>query len=329
MSPSRPTPLNLAFLGCGAVTARHARTVNGLRQNVRLHFASRDPAKAETTRRRFAGAGAFGSYAAAMDDPSVEVVMVATPPNLHLDQTLAALSAGKHVIVEKPAFPAGDDFLRVREAAAAAGRQVLVAENYAYKPVVRVLRRALADGLIGDPLLVHLDAVKRQDPQGWRADPTQAGGGGLLEGGIHWVSFMTSLGLPVVDVAGHDAGGAPGRGTATEETVLAVFEYQGGAVGTLSFSWEVPTRLYGIRLSRIYGREGTIRFESNGLFVFVHGRRTRFHLPDLRDRGGFRAMFTDFFDAIRTGRQPEMTLDRAEQDIRLVNRIYASMGARP
>lgn len=319
------SPLHLAFLGCGAVTRRHSKTLRALGADVRLSYASRDRARAEAFRKELGGTSAFDGYAPAWDHPSVHAVMVATPPHLHLEQTLAALAAGKHVLVEKPAFPRHEDFAAVRAAAQAADRLVLVAENYAYKPVVDVLARTLRDGAIGDPLLVQVDAVKRQKPTGWRADPHQSGGGGLLEGGIHWVSFMTSLGLPVRAVSGHGAGGEREGNTPTEETVLAVFEYEGGAVGTLSFSWEVPSPLQGVRLSRIYGRDGTIRFESNGLFVWVQGHRTRLHVPGLRDLGGFRAMFTDFFDAIRTGRPPRMTLDRAEQDIRFVNQIYASM----
>jgi predicted dehydrogenase len=324
MNPS-PRPLGLAFLGCGAITERHSGTLRSMGEAVRLHYASRDAAKADAFRRRFGGSGAHGSYTAAWSDPAVDVVLVATPPHLHLELTLAALAAGKHVIVEKPAFPSPGDFAPVRAAAARAGRRVLVAENYVYKPLVGVLRETLRRGDIGEPLLLLIDAAKRQRPTGWRADPALAGGGGLLEGGIHWVSFMAGLGLEPRRVTGHRAGTPRTR---TEETVLAVFEYEGGAVGTLSFSWEVPSPLKGVRLSRIYGREGTVRFESNGLFVWVKGRRAAFRLPGLRDLSGHRAMFTDFFDAVRTEREPLMTLDLAERDLRLVHDIYASMEAR-
>ena len=323
MSAGRP--LTLAFLGCGAITERHSRTLRRMGTDVRLLYASREAPKAEALRHRFGGAGAFGSYAEAWEAPGVDAVLVATPPHLHLEQTLAALQAGKHVILEKPAFPSTDAFTPVREAAARAGRRVFVAENYVYKPLAAALREILRRGDIGEPLLLLLDAAKRQRPTGWRADPALAGGGGLLEGGIHWVSFMASLGLEPRRVTGHRAGTprAP-----TEETVLAVFEYEGGAVGALSFSWEVPSPLKGVRLSRIYGREGTVRFESNGLFLWVHGRRTAFRLPGLRDLSGHRAMFHDFFDAIHTGREPLMTLDLAERDLRLVSGIYASLEAR-
>ena len=331
-------PLTLAFLGCGAITERHARTLRRVAPEVRLRYASRDAARAEAFRARLGGDGAYGSYEAACADPAVDVVLVATPPHLHLEQTLSALGAGRHVIVEKPAFPRMEDFAAVRTAAGAAGRGVFVAENYPYKPLAGVLRRILERGDVGDPLLVQVDAVKRQRPAGWRADPALAGGGGLMEGGIHWVSFLANLGLEPLDAVGFRAGapghggadgaarggGAPGgpRPVSTEETFLAVFRYHGGAVGSLSFSWEVPSPLKGLRLSRIYGREGTVRFESNGLFVAVQGRRTRLYVPSLRDISGYGAMFHDFLGAIRSGRDPFMSLDRAERDLRLVHRIY-------
>ena len=320
-------PLGLAFVGCGAATERHSRTLRAMGAAVHLQYASRDAAKAESARGRFGGTRAYGSYEAAWSSPDVDAVVLATPPHLHLEQTLAALAAGKHVIVEKPAFPAVEAFEKVREASTRSGKRVFVAENYVYKPLAGVLRRVLARGDVGDPLLVLVDAVKLQRPVGWRADRALMGGGGLLEGGIHWVSFMASLGLEPRDVRGFRAGPSPE--STTEETVVAVFEYEGGAVGALSFSWQVPSPMRGVRISRIYGREGTVRFESNGLFVFVHGRRTGLHVPGIRDLAGHRAMFHDFFDAIRTGREPLMTLDLAERDVRLVSRIYASMQARP
>jgi predicted dehydrogenase len=313
--------LNLAFLGCGGITRAHARTLRSLGGGVRLHFASRDAGRAADFARRLGGAGSFGSYEAALTDPNIDVVLIATPHVFHAEQTLAALDAGKHVIVEKPAFLTAADFERVRAAAHDAPGRVLVAENYFYKPLRRRLARIIAEGSIGEPLLLHLNAAKRQTPAGWRADAALAGGGGLFDGGIHWINLMSNLGLEVEDVVGFRAGEGTPSG---EESLVAAFRYAGGAVGTLAFSWEVPSPLKGVRISYLYGREGTVRFESNGVFVFVQGRRTRLHLPGFRDIAGYRGMFTDFIDAIRTGREPEMTLDMAERDVRLAHRIYGA-----
>jgi predicted dehydrogenase len=63
-------------------------------------------------------------------------------------------------------------------------------------------------------------------------------------------------------------------------------------------------------------------FESNGLFVAVTSPSPRLVFPGIRDISGYRAMFHDFFDAIRTGREPLMTLARAQHDMELIETAY-------
>lgn len=310
--------LNLAFLGCGAITAAHSRTLARMDAPVRRFYASRDGAKAADFERRFRGSGSYGSYEAALADGRIGAVLVATPPASHLELTLRALAHGKHAIVEKPAFATVAEFDLVAEAARAAGRRVLVAENYGYKPLLRVLREVLAAGEIGDLRFVHLNAVKRQAADGWRAD-----GGALLEGGIHWVDLAAHLGPAVRAAHGFPAGdGTP------ERSSVVVLDYEGGGVGTLLHSWEIGSPLRGLRLSRIYGTAGSIAFESNGLFVAVYGRRKRLLWPGLRDLTGHRAMFRDFLGALRDGREPLMTLARARRDTEIVESACAD-GRRP
>ena len=327
--------LNLAFLGCGAATRMHSRTLARLGRDIRLHYASRDGRKASLFRDRHRGAGAFASYGAAIEDAAMDVMLVATPPALHLDWTVRALEAGKDVIVEKPAFLQPEDFQPVREAASRSGRRVFVAENYFYKPLRKRLHRILTEGLIGDPLFLEVTAIKRQQAEAWRSEAALAGGGGLFEGGIHWINLMANLGLEVLGAEGYRAGvGSADRtglqtGSACEESVLVVIRYAEGVIGTLAFSWEVPSPLRGLRISRIYGRRGTVTFESNGIFVYVQGTRTRLYMPGLRDIAGYRAMFIDFIDAIRTGKEPDMTLDMAERDVRLVRTVYRSLSRSP
>jgi predicted dehydrogenase len=316
-------PLGMAVLGCGRAAASHAKVVRRVAPTVALHFASRDPERASRFAREHVGRGAFGSYEAAIESDAVRLVLITTPPDSHLELTLAALAAGKSVVVEKPAFLQPEDFEAVRNAADG-GARVFVAENYFYKPLRRRLSELIARGTIGEPLLLNLNAVKRQRPEGWRADPGQSGGGGLFEGGIHWVNLVSNLGMEPVRVTGRRAG----RGGSAEESLVLVAEYDNGAVGTLQFSWEVPSPLQGVRLSTLYGREGSAWFESNGIFLLARGRRTRFSLPGFRDIGGFRGMWTDFLEALRTGREPEMTLDLAERDVRIVRDVYRSLDDR-
>lgn len=314
--------LVLAFLGCGEAARKHAKTLARVDDGVAVRFASRDPDRAGAFDEELDGDGAYGSYQSALDDPGVDAAVVLTPPHRHRELVEAALERGRDAVVEKPAFPRAEDFAAVREVAERTGRRTLVAENYRYRPLRRTLARLLSDGAVGRPLLVHVDAVKRQETDGWRDDPERAGGGALLEGGIHWVNFMAELGPEVEQVRGH----APAPGEGPERSMLVVFHYAGGAVGTLSYSWEVPSPLKGLRLSRVYGREGALTFESNGLFVFQRGRRLRLRFPGFRDVAGYRGMWRDLVEALRTGREPIMTLADAERDVRLVRQAYRTAG---
>ena len=83
--------------------------------------------------------------------------------------------------------------------------------------------------------------------------------------------------------------------------------------------------LKGVRLSKLYGRDGIITFESNGGFVLVRGRRPRLLFPGFRDIRGYQAMYRDFVKAIRTGSVPEMSLERALEDHRLMDQVYAGI----
>ena len=151
--------LNIAFLGCGFITAVHSRSLTPLRGDVSVSYASRDINRARHYCQLYGGLKSYGDYRMVMDDPAVDAVVIAVPPHLHLSLTLEALAARKHVIVEKPAFPQLADFERAREAALAAGRIVLVGENDHYKPLAVCLRKLLKDGAIGEMVLAHFTTL--------------------------------------------------------------------------------------------------------------------------------------------------------------------------
>ena len=325
MAPLGPAPLGVAFLGCGKAAAMHSRTLARLDPSLARFYASRDPTRAEEHTRRHGGSGAFSGYEAALADPRVHVALVLTPPSSHLQWTLAALEAGKHVIVEKPAFLRSGDFDSVGSAARRVGLRVLVAENYHYKPLAYALRRLLAEEILGRLLFLQVNALKRQRAESWRTDSGLAGGGALFEGGVHWISLLAHLGPKVRRVSAVTPVGQGAR----EESVAVALEYEGGGLGTLSYSWEVPSVFGGLRLSRVYGSEGTATFESNGLFLAVRGRRWRLVAPGLRDLLGYRAMFGDFLDALRLGRQPAFSLEDAKRDVELIEEAYRSAGRTP
>ena len=133
-----PEPLRIAFLGCGFITRVHSRHLRSLRGDFVCSYASRDRGRAEAFHREYGGAASYADYTAAIEDPRVDAVVIAVPPRFHLDLTLQALEAGKHVLVEKPAYPRMADYHTVLGARTRAGRVVLVGENDHYKPLAGV-----------------------------------------------------------------------------------------------------------------------------------------------------------------------------------------------
>ena len=325
-----PGPLRLAFLGCGFITQVHSRHLKGFTPHIVCSYASRDRAKADEYCRRYQGVGSYADYAAAIDDPRIDAVVVAVPPTFHLDLTLRALAAGKHVLVEKPAFLRIDEYLAAVDARNRAKRVVLVGENDHYKPLAVVLRRLIAGGAIGEMVFAHFTTIaKRLKAAGdWRNDERMAGGDAFFEEGIHWLHMAGSLGPKIVSIDGYRPSVSREGPDTRAKSMMVAFRYDNDAVGSLYYSREIPSLFRGVRLSKLYGRKGIITFESNGLFVLARGSGVpRLVVPGFRDIRGYQAMYRDFHNAITEGRTPEMSLERAIDDQRLMDDVYS--GLRP
>jgi len=320
--------LHIAFLGCGFITRVHSRHLRRLRSEIVCSYASRDRDKAEQFRRRYSGQRSYASYEDAIGDPGVDAVVVAVPPRFHLELTLRALAAGKHVLVEKPAFPRLVDYETVAEAKTRARKVVLVGENDHYKPLAVCLRELLKRGVIGEMVFGHFTTLVRKfkSADDWRNDESMAGGDAFFEEGIHWLHLASSLGPRIVRIEGFRPSPSITGSDRRAKSMMVAFEYDNGAVGSLYYSREVPSLLQGLRLSKLLGRAGIITFESNGVFVLVRGEGfPRFLFPGFRDIRGYQAMYRDFHRSIREGRSPAMSLEVAMDDQRLMDRIYASL----
>jgi len=323
-----PSPLRLAFLGCGFITRVHSRNLRRFRSEIVCGYASRDKAKAAAFCGEFQGTGSYWDYADAINDPKVDAVVIAVPPKFHLNLTLQALAAGKHVLVEKPAYPKTGDYRVVAEARDRAKRVVLVGENDHYKPLALKLRRLLADGAIGDMVFGYFSTIvhRLKASDDWRNDESMAGGDAFFEEGIHWLHLAASLGPKITSIRGYRPSPSSEGPDRRVKSMMVSFNYDNGAVGSLFYSREIPSMLKGLRLSKLMGRKGVITFESNGAVMLVRGDGfPKVIFPGFRDMRGYQAMYRDFRESIETGRAPQMSLERAIEDQLLMDQIYSSM----
>ncbi|MEO1258751.1 MAG: Gfo/Idh/MocA family oxidoreductase [Bacteroidota bacterium] len=316
---SNHEPIRLAFLGCGNITQKHTKTIRGIEKKVELFYASRTEKKARQFCEKNKGAGFFGSYEMAINSDKINTVLIATPPDSHLDLALKSIRAGKHVIVEKPPFFKSSDFDLIDAERKKTGVQVMVAENYFYKPLLKNLKKILAADLIGEIKFMYFNATKKQVQDDWRNNQQLTGGGALFEGGIHWINFISNLGFTIKKITGFQPQKADSQ---LERSMQVVAEYEEGMIGTLFYSWEIDALLKGVRMCRIYGKKGSITFEANGVFIFVRGKKWKFIFPGFTDIGGSKNMFIDFFKALRNGEEPAFNLALAKRDLLFVEKAY-------
>ncbi len=163
----------------------------------------RDRAKAEDFARRHGARRAYDRVEDLLADEEVDAVYIATPPNLHKEQTLQAAAAGKHVLVEKPmALNAGECDAMIA-ACARAGVHLHVAYYRRFWPKFVEARRLIREGYIGHVLGARLQMCALSGGGGWRVDPAISGGGHFVDVGSHRLDMLLHLLGDVAEVTGY------------------------------------------------------------------------------------------------------------------------------
>ena len=213
-------------------------------------LATSDPAKAAPIQALAPGLRVHGSYEALLADPAIDAVYIPLPNHLHVEWTLKAVQAGKHVLCEKPMAMHASDFDRLIAARDAAG--VLVAEAFmiVHHPQWQRVRTLLAEGAIGR--LRRIDAAfsyRNVDPANIR-NQAAAGGGALRDIGVYVLgSVRYATGL---EPAGLQARIVWEQGVDVYATLSAAF-------GDADFAGFTSTRLQPRQEVVFHGEEGLIR----------------------------------------------------------------------
>jgi predicted dehydrogenase len=313
----------LVIVGCGWIARRHATAARRL--GMPLIFASRDVARARAYADEYGGVAAYGDYDEALRDARARAAVICTPHDRHVADVLAAVEAGRHVLIEKPIARTLAEADRIIDAAAGAGRVLMVAENFHFMPAFRRVRRLIDEGALGALREVHLVARGLRRHVGWRCGPG-AGGGTLIDGGIHYVHNLRWWGGEVQRLFAL----RPPQTLETmagEDAVDLLAELDGGAVGVLANSLAAPG-LPRFQWSSVTGTRGTCFADNRGRVVIVRGEgglRVRFFRHDTR---GHEAMLNAFDHAMKTGRADEMDGASGRRDLAVVLAAYRSIAER-
>jgi UDP-N-acetyl-2-amino-2-deoxyglucuronate dehydrogenase len=314
----------LVLLGCGWIALRHAAAARRL--GWPIIFASRDPARARLYARRFRAIAAYGTSEEALADPRATAAVVCTPHDRHLPDTLAALAAGKHVLVEKPIARTLEEADAMIEAADKAGLVLMVAEQFHFMPAFRRVKALVSNGHLGALREVHLVARGFRDRPGWRQEAETSGGGALIDGGIHYVHNLRWWGGEVRQVFAlrppqtiMSLGG--------EDAISLLAQLTGGAVGFVSNSLAAPG-LPNFQWSTVTGTLASCFADNRGRWVALRGTgrpNLWFYVRDVR---GYVAMLTEFAEAMDRGRADRMDGAAGRADLAVVLAAYRSLAER-
>ncbi len=259
--------IGFAIVGCGTISDWHAKAA---KEAVHAHLVGAYDQSPERTRAfcQAYGIRAFSSMEELLSSPEVEAVCLCTPSGYHTEGALSVIAAGRHVLVEKPLALTVSDCDRIIEAARDAGVTVGVVSQHRFTPAMDLLRELLQTGKLGRIVSVDLSmkyyrSQEYYDSGHWRGTWALDGGGALMNQGIHGIDTMLYLVGDVKCISGYARTLA--RNIEVEDTAVAAFELENGALGTLQGTTSVSPG-YPRELT-ISGTSGTVTILDNKTFT--------------------------------------------------------------
>jgi UDP-N-acetyl-2-amino-2-deoxyglucuronate dehydrogenase len=303
--------MRVGLIGLGMAVDKHARALKELSGRVEV-AACWSP----TAARRSGFAAKYGlpvtdSLEAILDDRSIGLVFILTPPWTHLDLATRCAAAGKHILLEKPIEAVVERSERLVAMCDAAGVRLGIVFQNRFRTPHQRLAALLQEGRLGELISVSL-AVRWWRGENYFAEPGRGirardGGGVLLTQAIHVMDQLVALVGPVESV-GAFAATSPLRRIDTEDVVAAALRFPSGAIGALdatttSFPGS-PERI------DIAGRLGSATLERRQLRVCLRDGTVIDEQEDAMDPAvqgdhlAHRRLIEDMVEAIEQGREP-------------------------
>ena len=314
--------LGLCVIGCGGFAGIFAESLTSARNQIDLYFASRNLDRATAYSERFGGAGSFGSYEAAANDPRIDALYICTPHDLHLEHTRIAASAKKHILVEKPIARTVEEAQLIISAAREAGVTLMIAENYRFLAPVQEAKRLIDSGVLGRVRLIQLQEEYPFEPGSWRNDKERNGGGVFIDGGIHKASVLAYLtGRPNQVFAVQVPPGI--EGLDAEDGMVVTTRSPEGVVGIINHSWSIGEST-GRPWVSVSGTKANIRFEMGNPWLEIDYGGSKETIRFDPDHRGIASMALEFRRSILEATEPAMTGEEGLKDLMMVLKAYES-----
>ncbi|WP_223691357.1 Gfo/Idh/MocA family protein [Leifsonia poae] len=337
----------IGVIGLGTIATEHLKAYQRCADAEVVAVCDLDRDRAEAARTRFGVEHSCGTAAELLADPDIDAVSVCVPNDQHAPIALAALAAGKHVLVEKPMAITVADAEALVAASRESGKVLQVGYVRRFSPNALLLKRFIDAGDLGEIYLAKASLLRAAgNPGGWFSDRSVSGGGPLIDLGVHLIDLCWWLmGAPrAVTVSGstfsrlgarhnidrpsrYRAATANPPATTVEDYAGAHVRFANGAALFVDTSYslhgrdETSVRLYGDRGGAELEPELTLITEQNDTVLHVHPQleSTTFDLDT-----AFANEVAHFVAAARGEAAPEATAEHGLELTRILAAIYES-----
>jgi predicted dehydrogenase len=286
--------INAAIIGLGWWGKNIVNCVQGRSTKLRfVHGVSKEMGQAIAVSEQH-GFKLSGDLDAALGDPQVHAVVLATPHSLHADQIVRSARAGKSVFCEKPLSLTRADAVRAVHACQEAAVILGVGQNKRFWPSMQALREVVASGVLGRLLHVEGHYSNENSSQhfaSWRALSSETPGAGMTGTGIHILDAMVNLAGSVAEVQAQFIATVPDPDP--RDTISVLFRFENavsgflGAVRPSPFYWRVHA----------FGDEGSAEALGETQLV-LRGHAGKVDVRDFAARDSLLAEFDAFADAV-------------------------------
>ena len=266
--------LGVGIIGAGGISNAHATGYLQIPDRAQIvAVADIFPEKAQAAAKKWGAKYAFGDYRQVLALDEVDAVSVCTYNRAHCEPTVAALEAGKHVIVEKPMAATTVEAYRMVQAAEASGKILMVGMKWRFMPEVLAAQQFIAQGNLG--AIYYAEAIGWQHrgiPGGTFIRKETAGGGALMDNGVYTLdATLYMMGFPkpiaVSGVAANIFGHSPDANWKTEDFSVEDFgtayvRFEGGITLFFAHAWAInfPEQWQ----MRIAGSKGSVELHPFG-----------------------------------------------------------------
>jgi predicted dehydrogenase len=234
-----PPPVRVGIIGSQFIATIHAESFSRVPNCDVVAVASPNRAHVDEFAEAHGIPHAFTDYQELLALDEIDVVSLALPNDLHLQATLDAAAAGKHVICEKPLCRTLEEADQMIDACKSAGVQLFYAEELCFAPKYVRAKQLADDGALGDVFLVKQSEEHSGPHAPWFWDVSRSGGGVLMDMGCHGIAFARWVmdNRPITQVSATMGTFVHGEKTRGEDHSLCVLTFEGGAMAVIEDSW--------------------------------------------------------------------------------------------